>query len=140
MNALLLLNQYTSMPLDSAFLMDMLRDYRRPLDKVGEWVRQGYLVQLRRGLYAVGPELSHIKPEPFLVANHLYGPSYVSMESALSFWGFIPEQVVETVSMTAAKPHTYQAPMPSLEQRRWNSWNNGMPWWLLPTRRFAIWW
>jgi hypothetical protein len=111
MNSLLLLNQYTSMPLDSTFLKDMLKDYRRPLDKVGEWVRQGYLVQLRRGLYAVGPELSHIKPEPFLVANHLYGPSYVSMESALSFWGFIPEQVVETVSMTAAKPHTFHTPL-----------------------------
>jgi predicted transcriptional regulator of viral defense system len=110
-NLLLNLSRYATMPLDSAFLKDMLRDYRRPLDKVGEWVRQGYLVQLRRGLYAVGPELSHIKPEPFLVANHLYGPSYVSMESALSFWGFIPEQVVETVSMTAAKPHTFHTPL-----------------------------
>ncbi|MFM8786103.1 MAG: hypothetical protein ACKOFE_00370, partial [Bacteroidota bacterium] len=40
-----------------------------------------------------------------------YGPSYVSMESALSFWGFIPEQVVETVSMSAAKPHTFHTPL-----------------------------
>ena len=99
------------MPLDSSLLKDLLKDYKRPLDKVGEWVHQGYLLQLRRGLYTVGPALSGHRPEPFLVANHLYGPSYVSMESALSFWGFIPEQVVETVSMTAGKPHTFHTPL-----------------------------
>lgn len=99
------------MPLDSSLLKDLLKDYKRPLDKVGEWVDQGYLLQLRRGLYTVGPALSGHGPEPFLVANHLYGPSYVSMESALSFWGFIPEQVVETVSMTAGKPHTFHTPL-----------------------------
>ncbi len=99
------------MPLDSSLLKDLLKEYKRPLDKVGEWVHQGYLLQLRRGLYTVGPALSGHRPEPFLAANHLYGPSYVSMESALSFWGFIPEQVVETVSMTAGKPHTFHTPL-----------------------------
>ncbi|MFM7747137.1 MAG: hypothetical protein ACKO7X_04380 [Bacteroidota bacterium] len=105
------MSRYATMPLDSALLKDLLKDYKRPLDKVGEWVPQGYLLQLRRGLYTVGPALSGNRPEPFLVANHLYGPSYVSMESALSFWGFIPEQVVETVSMSAAKPHTFHTPL-----------------------------
>lgn len=36
-------------------------------------------------------------PESFLIANHLNGLSYISLESALSYWGYIPEQVEETI-------------------------------------------
>jgi hypothetical protein len=39
-------------------------------------------------------------PEPFLLANHLYGPSYVSLDAALSYWELIPEQVYEITSVT----------------------------------------
>jgi predicted transcriptional regulator of viral defense system len=39
-------------------------------------------------------------PEPFLIANHLYGPSYVSLDSALFQWGLIPERVFEISSVT----------------------------------------
>jgi hypothetical protein len=39
-------------------------------------------------------------PEPFLLANHLYGPSYVSLDAALSYWELIPEQVFEITSVT----------------------------------------
>jgi predicted transcriptional regulator of viral defense system len=65
-----------------------------------EMVNQGILVQLRRGLYLTTPLVSPITPEPFLIANHLYGPSYISMDSALCHWGLIPERVFEISSVT----------------------------------------
>ena len=63
-------------------------------------VNQGILVQLRRGLYVISRLVSSITPEPFLIANHLYGPSYISLDSALFHWGLIPERVYEISSVT----------------------------------------
>jgi predicted transcriptional regulator of viral defense system len=65
-----------------------------------EMVNQGILVQLRRGLYMTSPLVSKITPEPFLIANHLYGPSYISLDSALFHWGLIPERVFEISCVT----------------------------------------
>jgi predicted transcriptional regulator of viral defense system len=65
-----------------------------------EMVNQGILVQLRRGLYMTSPLVSKITPEPFLIANHLHGPSYISLDSALFHWGLIPERVFEISSVT----------------------------------------
>lgn len=39
-------------------------------------------------------------PESSLIANHIYGPSYLSMETALSHYGLIPERVYTVTSMT----------------------------------------
>jgi len=46
-----------------------------------------------------------------LVANHLRGPSYVSLESALSYWGLIPERVFEVSSVTIKPGKTYSTPL-----------------------------
>ena len=61
---------------------------------------QGIIYQLRRGLYVTTSLVSANAPEPFLIANHLYGPSYVSLDSALFYWGLIPERVFEVSSVT----------------------------------------
>ena len=50
-----------------------------------------------------GPGISSPHPELFLIANHLYGPSYVTAESALSYWGLIPEKVTSVTSATVRK-------------------------------------
>ncbi len=62
--------------------------------------RQGFLVQLRKGLYLTTKLVSSKLPESFVIANHLYGPSYVSLDSAMSHWGLIPERVYEITSVT----------------------------------------
>ena len=49
-------------------------------------------------------------PEPFLLANHLRGPSYVSLESALSYWNMIPERVYEISSVTIKTSKLYKTP------------------------------
>jgi len=94
------LSQYGDQPISTQVLLGLLRGYSRPYDKIMEMVNQGILIQLRRGLYMTSHLVSKITPEPFLIANHLYGPSYISLDSALFHWGLIPERVFEISSVT----------------------------------------
>ena len=84
-----------------------LDEYNRPNDKISEMLKSGDLTSLRRGLYVPGPELDLPSPDVFLIANHLRGPSYVSLESALSYWGLIPERVFEISSVTLKTSKVY---------------------------------
>ncbi|MFD3408636.1 hypothetical protein SKC37_08200 [Aquirufa sp. HETE-83D] len=92
--------EYVDQPISTQVLLNLLRDYNRPYDKIMELVNKGDLVQLRKGLYITTSLISTHRPEPFLIANHLLGPSYISLDSALFYWGFIPERVFEITSVT----------------------------------------
>jgi predicted transcriptional regulator of viral defense system len=76
-------------------------DIRRQLSR---WVSTGKLKQLRRGLYTLTPPYRQITPHPFLIANFLMPGSYVSTQSALAYYGLIPEYVAQTWSITTARP------------------------------------
>ncbi|WOC53101.1 Transcriptional regulator, AbiEi antitoxin, Type IV TA system (plasmid) [Bergeyella porcorum] len=78
-------------------LLSLLKGYKRPNDKISEMMKQGELISLKKGYYIFNQEIS---PERFSIANALYGPSYISMESAFSFYGMIPEQVFSISSAT----------------------------------------
>jgi len=81
------------------------------------WVNSGRIYQLRRGLYSIAPPYQKIKPHPFLVANRLQRASYVSLQSALAFYGLIPEIVNITVSITAGRPERSETPLGIFEFR-----------------------
>ena len=76
-------------------------DVRRQLSR---WERSGRIRQLRRGLYTLAPPYQSIIPHPFLIANALVTGSYVSTQSALAFYGLIPEYVPRTISVTTQRP------------------------------------
>ena len=105
------IRNYSGQPLTRQILMDLLRDYRRPYDKIGELINQKLLIQVKRGVFIPGSRASIQAPENWLLANHLWGPSYVSSDSALSYWGLIPERVYETLSMTTNLAKTYKTPV-----------------------------
>ncbi len=69
--------------------------------------RAGAIIRLKRGLYILNPEISGAELSPFLIANHIYGPSYVSMQTALRHYGLIPEAVYAVQSMTTGIAHKY---------------------------------
>jgi len=81
------------------------------------WVNSKRIYQLRRGLYSIAPPYQKIKPHPFLVANHLQRSSYVSLQSALAFYGLIPENVNITVSVTTGRPERLETPLGIFEFR-----------------------
>jgi predicted transcriptional regulator of viral defense system len=68
------------------------------------WTSAGKLIQVRRGIYCLAPPYQKVNPHPFLVANHMQPGSYVSLQSALSFHGMIPEGVPVTTSVTTCRP------------------------------------
>ncbi len=92
-------------------MMSLLTKYKRPNAKVHGLIIDGVLEPVKKGLYIAGPSLNTSKPESFLLANHILGPSYVSMESALSHYGLIPERVFEIVSMTVKASRKYKTPV-----------------------------
>lgn len=89
-------------------------DVRRQLAR---WTRAGRLYQLRRGVYAPAPPFRKAKPHPFLVANRMVRGSYVSCQSALAFYGLIPEHVPVVTSVTTRRPARYDTPLGSYEFR-----------------------
>ena len=94
------LQGFGAVPLARETLDEVLSGYRRPGDKVSEWLREGALQPLRRGLYLTGASLRYRVVCLPLVANHLYGPSCVSLDFALAWHGLIPEGVAEVTSVT----------------------------------------
>lgn len=78
--------------------------------KISEMVMLKTLIQVKRGIFIPGPALNIPQPEPFLLANRIAGPSYVSLEAALSHWQMIPEQVHEITSVITGRSTTYDTP------------------------------
>lgn len=71
------------------------------------WTRKGYLVRLRKGLYTFTEYLD--KPDMAVCfAGKIYSPSYISLHSALSFYGMIPESVVQITSVTSLKTAVFK--------------------------------
>jgi predicted transcriptional regulator of viral defense system len=83
-------------------------DARRQLSR---WTKAGHLYQLRRGLYTLAPPFQKVKPHPFVVANRMVRSSYVSLQSALGYYGLIPDVVPVTTSVTTGRPNQWQTPL-----------------------------
>ncbi len=84
---------------------DSKRSYLKRACKTGE------LIRVKNGLYLKGKEQRKGSYSAFAVANHISTPSYVSLESALSFYGLIPEAVYITTSVTTKKSFNKKSPI-----------------------------
>lgn len=107
MNLAQSIGQYATYPLPHQVVASLLKSYRRPNDKIHAMIQEGILQPVTRGLYVAGPKVTGQKPEPFLIANHIHGPSYISLDSALAYYGLIPEKVYEITSMTTKTSRKY---------------------------------
>lgn len=106
------LRRFSNQPLSHQLLVSILKDYERPNDKIYQLAKEGVIQSVKKGLYIAGPALNiDRKPEPFLLANHILGPSYVSVETALAYHGLIPERVYEIASMTTQAPRKFNTPL-----------------------------
>lgn len=105
------LKQFGVIPVDIKTISSLLAQYKSPVDKVSRLEKDGHLIRLKKGLYVVSPELSNLPISKELIANQLYGPSYISLESALSFYGLIPERVYMVLSVTSKRKKIYITPL-----------------------------
>ncbi|NLO71639.1 MAG: hypothetical protein GX102_12005 [Porphyromonadaceae bacterium] len=102
------LKQFGIVPVDSDVLKSVYQSYKQPLNKLADLERKGHLIRLKRGMYVVSPAISGKKLSLELIANHLYGASYVSMETALRHYGLIPEAVYVMASMTTKSSRNFK--------------------------------
>jgi predicted transcriptional regulator of viral defense system len=99
---------------DAQTLLSLLSDYQKPRECISRMVKNNELMRLKNGFYLITDKIRRgtntlIPYEQ--VANLLYGPSYVSLEWALSFYGMIPERVHTVTSMTLGKNKEYHTPI-----------------------------
>ncbi len=95
-------------PVGFSVLGSMFSHLASPRNKVVQLEKSGQLVRLKRGLYVVSPTVSGEILSTELIANHIYGPSYVSMESALRYHKLIPESVYGVKSMTIKRSRSFE--------------------------------
>jgi hypothetical protein len=96
--------------IDYLALNEKLRDYASPRSHLSYLTRKGKLIRVRRGLY-VPADTSAVSL--LTLANKIYGPSYVSFESALAHHGLIPEraETMTSASMGKNKSKLFQTPL-----------------------------
>lgn len=92
----------------ACFSTQQVYAWRPRFDKnnLGRWVKQGLLVKLRNAYYTF-PEFLQEPGFHHYVAGIIYKPSYVSLHTALSVYGLIPEAIASTTSITTRKTATF---------------------------------
>ena len=104
------LYQFGSTPFAMSALSDIYPSTKHISDKARRLEQEGRIIRLKKGLYVRSAE-DGAEPMAELVANHLYGPSYVSMLSALRHYGLIPERVYATQSLTIKHSRSFDTPL-----------------------------
>lgn len=89
---------------------------------INAWIHKGLIVKLRKGWYAFS-EFLNVPDFYRYIANRIYSPSYISLHSALSHYGMIPEGIIAVTSVTSLKTvsfsnrfgeYSYQSVKPEL--------------------------
>ena len=75
-----------------------LSEYSNKNNKISRDIRDGKLFKIITGLYETDPNTPG-----YLLAGSIYGPSYISFEYALSYYGLIPERVSTITCATCDK-------------------------------------
>lgn len=104
-------------------LLSLLGDYKKPREWILRMVKNEELIRLKNGFYLVADKAPPSGTWPYeQIANLLYGPSYVSLEWALSFYGMIPERVYTVTSIVLGRDKEYATPIGSFKY--WRSASN----------------
>lgn len=102
-------------PFDLSVLSSLYPDCAFINDKARRMEAEGKIIRLKKGLYIAKNDGTNISLE--LIANHLYGPSYVSMSWALSYYGLIPERVYLVQSMTTKHSRNFTNPFGNFQYK-----------------------
>ncbi len=78
--------------------------------RLTEWQNKGYIKKITNNFYIIS-DLEINENSMFLIANKIYEPAYISVETALSYYGIIPEQVFSIVSLTTNRSKTFDTPL-----------------------------
>lgn len=103
-------NRVSQEVFDYQILSDCLRNYKKPRDRIQRIIASKDIVRIRKGLYAFAEPYRKQAIVREQLANLIYGPSYVSLETALSFHGLIPERVATVTSVAGGRSREFSTP------------------------------
>jgi len=96
---------------DYQTLLGALKGYACPRDRITTLLRKGIIIRVKKGLYVFG---ENDRKHPYsreILANLMYGPSYISLEYALQYYGLIPERVTSVTSVTVGRSRKFSTPL-----------------------------
>jgi predicted transcriptional regulator of viral defense system len=96
---------------DYQTLIDALKGLAYPRNRINDLLRQGVIVRVKKGLYIFGDRYRRQPYSKELLANLVYGPSYVSLDYALAYHGLIPERVEALTSVTPNRSRRFATPV-----------------------------
>jgi predicted transcriptional regulator of viral defense system len=102
---------------DYQALMAQMQNESHPRRKLKELQNKGYLTRLKKGFYVFNKNFIGRDYSAQIVANLLCGPSYLSLEYALAYYGLIPERVEVFTCVTNGKNKIFQTPIGSFSYR-----------------------
>lgn len=111
------MQQLGNIPVTASVLETFFPRIKRGNQKIRLLVRDKQIFRLKKGLYVCNPEVTGKILSTELIANHLCAPSYVSMSSALRYYGMIPEAVYTMQSMTLKHARSFDTPLGRFEYR-----------------------
>lgn len=96
---------------DYQTLLDVLKEYSRPRDKITDLIRKKIIIRVKKGLYILGDGYRRHPYSKELLANLIYGPSYISLDFALQYHRMIPERVEAVTSVTIGRSRRFATPL-----------------------------
>lgn len=96
---------------DYQTLLDAVKGYSQPRQKISRLLGHGEIVRVKKGLYVKGDSQRRRPFSKEILANLVYGPSYISLEYALQHYGLTPERVVVVTSVTTGRPRVFNTPV-----------------------------
>ncbi len=81
-------------------------------------ISSGEILNIRRGLYCLAPEFQKKPVSVYSLAQRVYGPSYISMETALSYHGWIPEAVYACTCASFGNSKVFETPLGVFSYKR----------------------
>ncbi len=96
---------------DYQALLSALREYKHPRDRITVLMRRGTIIRVKKGIYIFGEDERRGPVQPEILANLIYGPSYVSLEYALQHHGLIPDRVDAVTSVTINRSRNFTTPI-----------------------------
>ncbi len=103
---------------DYQALLDGLREYARPRDKITDLLRKEAIIRVKKGIYVFGERYSRRPFSREVLANMIFGPSYLSLDFALHYHGLIPERVEALTSVTCCRSRRFSTPVGLFIYRR----------------------
>ncbi len=112
------LKKLKSPEVTTSMLMGALSEYKDVRGKINALSKKGLIQPIKQGVYLIHSDFGLRPYSKEILAQLIYGPSYISLQTALSNYGFIPEKVDTTTSISFGRGRSFSTPVGDFEYRQ----------------------